>query len=718
MSLSTAAGYGIDAYSYGNGNVTINDATATTVAGVVAGISAAAKSGGTGNVAVNVYSGATINATAGSGLGIAVSSIDAGNISVITSNGDTINSASEGIQAVNEAATIAASADSSITVTALGTINSGTALSGGNSPAGIVAGYLGGTATPTTFPLAGLNGDVVVNDFANINPAAGDGIRAFNYGIGDITINDFAGSITLGGANPVNGFANGISVSNYGSGNIDVSTSPGILIDSRKGGSGIAALDKAPAPWPGSSFSIPSTSHISVLAYGTIESGTVPTGSGDPAAGIVAGYNPDNTDTPDSNIQGNVSVDDYATILAVAGTDGIRGINYGTGTIAIIAEAGATITAGHYGIAALGFDGGDVSVTNYATVTGTTAAIDATTTSTGTATIDNFGTITGVVLTGNATFHNELAGVWNLTGASTFTGGTNILSNDGTIDSTGTASIASSGVMGFINNGTVNVQSGSLDIGAIVAGTGTFTIANGATLEFNGAVGATVSFLGVQGTLILDHSLTQPFAGQISNMSANALTHDSIDLLDLTWTGLGSANYVATTATSGILTVNDGAGHSEVFDLVNYTGAGIFTVQKDSGNGTLVFDPPATSQSVGPMVMHDPGQGVSPVTMLDPGPAPNTVVATAPDQTLSGFGASDTFVFNFAEVGHTVLTDFHPLSDVLQFDESIFANAQAVLKALHDDGHGNTAITIDGHDSITLAGVAKSQLHAADFHIV
>ncbi|HEV2970744.1 MAG TPA: Ig-like domain-containing protein [Pirellulales bacterium] len=714
--ITAAAGLGIDAYNEGNGNVTVNDAAGTTVAGVQYGILASALGGGTGNVAVNVYSGATVKSTSGDG--IVATSTDAGNISVITSSGDVIDSGSEGINAVSEAATIAASANSSITVTAVGTINSGTALSNGNPPAGIVAGYLGGTATPTTFPLTGLDGDVVVNNFANINPASGDGIRAFDYGTGNIVVSDDAGSITLGGASPVNGFADGIGASNFGAGNIDVSTSAGILIDSRNGGSGIVALNKAPAPWPGSSFSVPSTSFVSVLAYGTIESGTVLSGSGDPAAGILAGYNPNNTDTVDGNVHGSVSVDDYASILAPAGTDGIRGINYGTGTVTIIAEAGATINAGRSGISALGFDGGDVSVTNYATVTGTTDAIDATTTSTGTAAIDNFGTITGVVLTGNATFHNEVGGLWNLTGASTFTGGTNILTNDGTIDSTGTASITSTGVVGFINNGTINVQSGSLDIGAVVAGTGTFTIANGATLEFNGPVGATVSFLGVQGTLILDHSLTQPFAGQISNMSANSLTHDSIDLLDLTWTGLGSANYVATTATSGVLTVSDGAGHSEVFDLVNYTGAGIFTVQKDSGNGTLVFDPPATSQSTGPMVVHDPGQGVTPVTMLDPGPAQNTVVATAPDQTLSGFGASDTFVFNFAGVGHTVLTDFHPLSDVLQFDESIFANTQAVLRALHDDGHGNTVITVDSHDVITLTGVPKAQLHAADFHIV
>ena len=227
--ITAAAGYGIEAYNYGNGNVTVNDLSGTTIAGGQYGIFAF--------------------------------SVETGNISVVTSSGDTINSGSAGIDAVNEATAIAASANSSIVVSANGTINSGTVLTGtGHPPGGIVAGYLGGSTDPTAFPLTGLYGSVVVNNYANINAAAGDGIRAFNYGIGNVTVNDEAGSITLGGANPVNGYGDGISATNEGSGNIDVTTAAGILIDSRNGGSGIVAVNKAPAPWPGSSFSIPSTS--------------------------------------------------------------------------------------------------------------------------------------------------------------------------------------------------------------------------------------------------------------------------------------------------------------------------------------------------------------------------------------------------------------------------------------------------------------------------
>jgi hypothetical protein len=58
---------------------------------------------------------------------------------------------------------------------------------------------------------------------------------------------------------------------------------------------------------------------------------------------------------------------------------------------------------------------------------------------------------------------------------------------------------------------------------------------------------------------------------------------------------LASALYVASTSTSGVLTVSDGSGHTETFNLVNYTGAGSFTTQSDGSGGTLVFDPPAAT---------------------------------------------------------------------------------------------------------------------------
>jgi hypothetical protein len=185
---------------------------------------------------------------------------------------------------------------------------------------------------------------------------------------------------------------------------------------------------------------------------------------------------------------------------------------------------------------------------------------------------------------------------------------------------------------------------------------------------------------------------------------------DQIDLADINHHSLGfNEQFNSTTDT---LTVTDGTNTA----VIHFTGA-VGTLQfADDGNlvgsvngtsGTIVFDPPGASQSAGPTAVHDSAS-----------PPSSTIVATAPNQTLSGGGSGDNFVFNFAGVGNATVTDFHPLSDTLQFGKSIFANAQATLNAAQDDGHGNTVIAIDNHDSITLNGVIKAQLHATDFHIV
>ena len=265
-----------------------------------------------------------------------------------------------------------------------------------------------------------------------------------------------------------------------------------------------------------------------------------------------------------------------ANITAAAGTDGIRGVNYGTGDITIVAEVGATIYAGRYGIAAFGDYGGNVTVTNYATVNGASAAIDATTSS-GVVTIDNYGILIGNVISSNVAFHNEAGALWYLSGSSSFATATDAL----------------------INDGTINVKAGTFNVAASVTGAGTFTIANGSTLEFGSPVagGTTVSFLGANGTLRIDHSLTAIFNGQISNLNGTASGHDNVDLADLAWTALVTTQYQATGVNAGTLTIRDGIGHIEAFSLVNYTGSGHFNVQDDGHGGTVVFDDQALSMS-------------------------------------------------------------------------------------------------------------------------
>jgi len=378
-------------------------------------------------------------------------------------------------------------------------------------------------------------------------------------------VNVLGGTITaldVGSSTP--GLGNGIVATNYGSGNVRVATAAGTSIAS--GASGIVAINRAPSS---GSFVVPSTSEASVLAFGTITSGTILTGSGDPAAGILAGYNPANANTPNSNIHGNVSIDDYATITAAAGTDGIRGVNYGTGDITIVVESGAGVTGGRYGVAALGYDGGNVSITNSGLVTGSTDAVNATTTSSGTAVIDNFGHLVGNATGYNATFTNEIGGDWSLNGSSVFTG-TSTLVNAGLIDSNGVSAI--SGFAGITNTGTFEVQSGILTLGGPMTGAGTVVI-YGATMEFGGASDANVQFTSnVSGTLVLDDA--SHFTGTVTGFGFG----DTIDLV-----GIAPANVSVTNSNS--LHVSYGTGS---FNLIgNYDPAG-FSIASDGGTGANI----------------------------------------------------------------------------------------------------------------------------------
>ena len=656
-SISAAAGEGIRAFNYGIGNVSVD---------VAGGAMITAKVSGTSSSSDNAP------------YGIGAFNYGPGNIAVTTSNGDTITSGSSGIDAVNEATAITAAADALVTVAAAGSISSGTILTNsGGQPAGIAAGFLGGTSSTSN---SNVNGTVIVNNIAAINAAAGLGINAFNYGNGDITVNDsgaVSGAQSGISANAQGGGAGDIAIniaagtsltgtSNFGiiatsidTGNISIITSAGDSVTS--GSAGIDAVNEA--------ATVGASSFITVTAYGTIDLGTTLTGSGAAPAGIVAAYNPGLANNADSAVQGDISITDFASILAPTGTDGIRGANYGVGTVTIVAEAGATIAAGRYGIAALSYDGGDLSVTSYATVSGTTAAIDATTTSTGTAAIENFGSLTGEVISYNSLFTNEAGGTWSFSGTSAFTGTSNLV-NLGAIDSNGTAEI--SGLSSIANSGTIEVQSGNLKLDTNVSGAGTLKIDAGAGLEIASAVssGQTVMFSSTTGTLKLDQA--ENFDGVVSGFSTTNGTlanSDQIDLADINHHS-SSFNELFNSVTD-TLTVSDGTNTAVVHFAgtvgnLNFADDGSLVGGVAGTSGTIVYDPPSNTPTVGPIVMHDPGPAVS-----------TNIVATGPNQTFAGFSASDNYVFNFAGIGHAEVTDFHPQSDFLQLKTSIFANASA-----------------------------------------
>ena len=231
------------------------------------------------------------------------------------------------------------------------------------------------------------------------------------------------------------------------------------------------------------------------------------------------------------------------------------------------------------------------------------------------------------------------------------------------------------------------------------------SIANAGSLEIDGANSQTITFAGSSGTLVLDDPLG--FTGKIAGISGTGEVLDlrGFDAANDTVVASTTGNYHSGTNTTSLVVTDQTTGNSVTLKLDGDLSGSSWTVTDDGHGGANIVDPPASGSSVPPVVTHDPG------------PAANQVVATAPNQTLTGTGTSN-FVFNFPTVGQDIVTNFHPSTDTLQFSSPIFATAQAALNATQDDGHGNTVITVDAHDAIVLSGVLKAQLQAADFHFV
>jgi hypothetical protein len=208
---------------------------------------------------VTVLTGPNALISGGQNNGIEAASSGTGSVLVTTLTNDMITSASSGIDAYNQASSIPLAAASTVTVNAYGTIDSGALLTGlGNPPAGILAGYEGSATADVKNP--NVFGSVTVNDYANIMATAGDGIRGYNYGVGNITITDEPNTTIIAPGEF------GIREINYGSGNNYITTSSGDSVTS--GASGISAVNEATA--------IASSAHssISVVEYGTVNSGT------------------------------------------------------------------------------------------------------------------------------------------------------------------------------------------------------------------------------------------------------------------------------------------------------------------------------------------------------------------------------------------------------------------------------------------------------------
>jgi T5SS/PEP-CTERM-associated repeat protein len=473
-----------------NGNITITQTGGAS--GGQHGIRAVTQ----GNGNISIESGGAV--TGGVQFGIRAESYGTGSISGTTDPGSTINSGGAGVSLVNLDTAIAASANSMITLTANGTVNSGTTLNpSGSVPQGLAAGYFGANGTANT----NINGTVVINNNANITAAAGYGIDAFNWGNGDATMNDGAGTSVSGAQYGVAAF--GLS---HGTGNVAVNVGANATITGssifaiqafdndvgsvsvttsttgdifNSGSSGINAQSQA--------TSASASSSVTVIANGTIHSGSLLTPNGSAPAGIAAGYSPNGTNQTTNNVAGNVLVQSNATIVAAAGA-GINAYNFGTGNVTVTTGLTSSITAPANGIQANALNGGNVSVTNAGSVTGGTGLF-AGANHAGNITVENDGQITGTSFAGINIAQNSAGstGSTTITNTGTVVGAPGHSSINVSENSAGTVRINNSGTIGpsvvtsstqaiFENGGTAIINNnGQIDGSINTSNTGAFT---------------------------------------------------------------------------------------------------------------------------------------------------------------------------------------------------------------------------------------------------
>ncbi|MGY4232360.1 VCBS repeat-containing protein [Bradyrhizobium sp. USDA 4449] len=304
-----------------------------------------------------------------------------------------------------------------------------------------------------------------------------------------------------------------------------------------------------------------------------------------------------------------------------------------------ITNHGHIIGTGSYGISVVQ-DGdeatGSTHITNTGSVAGAgdVAAISIHESATGTATIDNSGTIgrddagsvtatayaivetggavainnsghiNGNISAASATFDNESAGTWIVSGTNAFGTSSTIdnageidlhdgasvasadgltfgITNSGSIESWGTTSITGS----ITNTNTIEIHAGgALSLFGSLSGSGSVTIDAGATLVLDATMSQTVTFAGEGSELSIQ---TTDFGGSIAGLIAT----DKIDLSSIGY-GLGtSAIYVANddAKTGGTLTITDAAGHHISLALTGADYSNTIFAGSDDGTGhTLI----------------------------------------------------------------------------------------------------------------------------------
>jgi VCBS repeat-containing protein len=208
------------------------------------------------------------------------------------------------------------------------------------------------------------------------------------------------------------------------------------------------------------------------------------------------------------------------------------------------------------------------------------------------------------------------------------------------------------------------------------------TVASGTALQIANASAENVVFQGSTGTLTLDNPSS--FSGVISGFTGNGTLAGS-DQIDLRGIDEHSSSFTESyDEASNSLTVSDGAVSAVLHFTGNYQVAN-FSFASDNDGGTIVYDPPVTSNT-------------NPAAALK----------------VSGVTAtSQGFIFDFADHGHLNVANLS-FSDLQQSSQPAVTHAEALVH-LADDDHA--ALIGDGHDVGTPPHLVATTLHDT-FHLI
>ena len=311
--------------------------------------------------------------------------------------------------------------------------------------------------------------------------------------------------------------------------------------------------------------------------------------------------------------------------------------------------------------------------------------------------VDNIISGAGQIGAGQMTLVNHATIVADGAHALVIDTGANAVMNSGTLAATGSGGLRVAGDV--VNTGLLYANGGDVTVQGAVTGHGAALIAGTATLEFDAAVDASVSFAEVgAGTLALrdaDH-----FSGTVAGFG----TDDTLDLGDVTF-GAGTTFVFASDATGngGVLSVSDGTTTSQITLQGTYTAAGFHATADAVGGTGITYDgAPSAQRLVG-------GAGDD---VLIGGRGGDTLSGGAGHDLLIGGGGNDTFVFDAAPGAGSVATirDFGANGDADQIalSHAVFAGLLTTSGALDA---GDFASVSDGSGATALLGAGQHLIY-------